>query len=230
MAKTQTMFASGPPIEETQEDTTEPDIREEPQDEPSIIEQAPQPIRAAFAKIPRRRGRPPGSRNKPKDTEPLQNVQPNIPEGATGDVSSPAARKRARRKAQADEPVTAEQLADVISMAHTLAEGMIGPGAHINPEDAKKIAIAAVPVLDDWGVAVAGKVVHLVALVAAITVVEVPIGMRIMQTMAEQARINREGRGQMVMTAATPTPQAPVVNPQASEVAAMTGVEVGLPL
>lgn len=210
-------------------------------DEADITFIDPSPLSAEESASPqptptpiRRRGRPPGSRNKPRD---LSDVEPAAPKNApVADVAfaeeSPLPRRGGRRPRKQASNITPDQIADIITMAHTMGEAMVGPEAHIDPVAARRMADAMVPVMDDFGVQVAGKIVHVAVLIAAIVTIEGPIAYNVLQ--AQQRKVaQRAAPGTARMAAPS---SAPGTNGQAAPqpdiariIAQQTGLEVGAP-
>ena len=188
---------------------------------------------AALESTKRPPGRPFGSKNVPK---PLADTVPAGPKPASIDVPDtqlPRRRGRAlgsrNRKPEAN--VTSEQLADMIIMGHTLAASMISPAAGISEKDAKKIGDAMIPVMEDFGIVVVGKVVHILALLAVIVVVEAPIVIGVVTSAQQQALARRSGQNLVTntvreepMSSTTPGPASSV-----SFVSQQLGVETGAP-
>ena len=184
----------------------------------------------------RRRGRPPGSRNKPQnlsDVAPAAPKNASLPEAAFVEDSLP---RRGRRPRKPVNNLTPDQIADIILMAHTMGVTMIGPEAAIDPVAARRMADAMVPVMDDFGVQVAGKVVHVVVLVAALVAIEGPIALNVLQ--AQQRKAAQRVPGTMRTPAVAPSSAPGASNGQTSAaptpdiariIAAQTGLEVGAP-
>ena len=181
---------------------------------------------------PARRGRPPGSRNRPKDgSEPGPRdvgIDPEISETA-----STGTRRRRTTRPSASSPITPKQVADLMVSSHLMAAALVGPAAMITPEQGQQIGDALVPVLEDWGVVVASKALHIVMLVAALAMVEGPVAVNVMTSMRERAKAAAAQRGSMTASG----PAQPMVvnnngNGQAYDAAAVAralGVELGQP-
>lgn len=182
---------------------------------------------------PARRGRPPGSRNKPKDgSEPGPRdvgIDPEISETA-----STGARRRRTSTRSASSPVTPKQVADLMVSSHLMAAALVGPAAMITPEQGQQIGDALVPVLEDYGVVVASKVLHLVMLLAAVAMVEGPVAINVMTSMRERAKAAAAQRGSMTATGPVQQPTGASNNGNtqvydAAAVARALGVELGQP-
>ena len=187
------------------------------------LEQAAADAQEAVASLPKRRGRPPGSRNRVTGAEP-KNVEPLGPE--------PKRRGRppgsGRGKAVS---VTPDDVSDVLMFTHEMLAAFLGPSARITEEQAKRIADRAVPVAEDFGVVVVGKVAHIALLLAAIVSVEAPVAIGVMLQAQAQAQARKSGQMTVnapasggVATAPT-SPIAPGVDIDA--LSKMTGIAVG---
>ena len=166
---------------------------------------------------PRRRGRPPGSKNRPKDVQP-------------GDAAFAEDLPTRRRGRPPGQKLTPKQVADLALMAHTLAAGSLGPSVAISEEQAEALGDAIVPVLEDFGVRVASKVVHIVVLVTTLVMVEGPILVNVARD--TQKRV-AEQRVQAQTNASIPRPaasngQVPTLQSPA-DIAQWRGIEVGAP-
>lgn len=178
-----------------------------------IVSRAP-----ASEDAPRRRGRPPGSKNRPKDVQP----------GDAAFADDLPVRRRGRPPGQ---KLTPKQVSDLALMAHTLAAQSLGPSAAISEEQAEALGEAIVPVLEDFGVRVASKVVHLVVLVTTLAMVEGPVLVGVARD--AQARVTQQ-RVQAQTNASVPRP--PASNGQVApnlqspvDIAQWRGIEVGAP-
>lgn len=186
------------------------------------------------APAPRRRGRPPGSRNKPKNVG-----VPQYDEGTT----LPTRGTRTRRPRV--QKLTPKQVADLALMGHQMAAASLGPKAAISEEQAEALGEAIVPVLEDYGVVLASKVVHLVVLITTLVMVEGPVVMGVMNDMQRQAQERKqaaqmgrvlqlhptEPEREAKVEAPRPWPPEPVITDRrfVDTVARYSGVEVGSP-
>lgn len=176
---------------------------------------------------PKRRGRPPGSKNKPKDIPTPEYVADEI-----GSATLPQ-RRRGRRPV---EKLTPKQVADMVKMAHALAAANLGPKANISDTEAEALGEAIVPVLEDYGVRVASKIIHIVVLATTVAMVEGPVVLGIAKDMTER---NRNAQAEAHMRTLTAVPNTPNKEPEqkpwppepiyTERVAQLSGVEVGAP-
>lgn len=162
-----------------------------------------------------RRGRPRGSTNAPKNV------------GLPDDISNPLPKRgpgsRGPRKSTAT-ALTKDQLSRLIFGTHEAAGAAISPAAKIDKEQADAIAEVMLPVFEDFGLVVAGKVAHLIMLVAVIGMVEVPVAMAVATEARNQMLAARNNTQHMNIGA----PAAlSVVTPQ--DISRIVGVEAGAP-
>lgn len=145
--------------------------------------------------------------------------------------------RRARSKASAPAPVslptgatptgqttqlTGEHVASLLKMTHAIGATVLGPTFSIPDESAKAIGDAALPVLEDFGIAVASRAVHLMMLVSTVAMIEGPIILTTMESMRRKAQMERGGYSAMAMGSDTMTEED-----IAAAVSAATGVVVG---
>jgi hypothetical protein len=182
---------------------------------------------------------------RPRKTPPV--VDPNAPLNVPVDpdiahsAPTPGSRRRRSTKAPAQPvvPVTAAQVSNLLVSSHDMASIFLGAGVKITKEQGDMIGEALIPVLDDWGVVVAGKLVHLLVLVAAISMVEGSVAIRVISEAQTAAKARRSGTTTQRGPAQTPEEQAaspfgapvsylqPDYDPEA--VARELGIEVGGP-
>ena len=159
----------------------------------------------------RRRGRPPGSTNAPKNV------------GLPDDISNPLPKRGpGRPRKSTANPLTKDQLSRLIFGTHEAAGAAISPAAKIDKEQADAIAEAMLPVFEDFGLVVAGKVAHLIMLIAVVGMVEVPVAIAV----ATDARTKMLEARNRTHTIGAPAVLA-TVTPY--DIARQVGVEVGAP-
>ena len=187
------------------------------------LEQAAAEAQEAVAALPKRRGRPPGSKNRVTGAEP-KNVEPFGPEPQT-------TRRRGRPPGSRSKPVsvTPDDVSDALMFTHEMLAAFLGPEARITEDQARRIADRAVPVAEDFGVVVVGKVAHIVLLVAAIVSVEAPVAIGVVLKAQAQAQARKSGQitlnAPTAPTASPASPIAPGVDIEA--LSRMTGIAVG---
>lgn len=146
------------------------------------------------------------------------------------DTDSLPVRRGRPRKVDPNKPVppSQQEIANLLTMAHIVGSTVMGPEFMITKEQSDAIAKAAVPVIEDFGVAVAGKALHLLTLGAAIITIEGPILMKTVESMQRRANSQRDAHmvvgGVPMQETAPPTPIRPDF---ADTISAMTGVAVG---
>lgn len=127
------------------------------------------------------------------------------------------------------EPISKASLADIIVGAHGAAEVFISPKAGISRPDAERIADAMAPVVADYGIVLAAKVVHLIALMAVVVAVEGPIAANVIMDMQDKAKA---ARARQVNSTNPPIGMAAgSVNatPEPVSISRILGVEAGPP-
>lgn len=167
---------------------------------------------------------------------------PKAPKDANVADYEPRSPSRRRRSGGSAEPVSlptatpstttalnGDHVAALLTMVHTVGSTVLGPSFSIPPESAKAIGDAALPVLEDFGVAVASRAVHLLMLVATITMVEGPIVLTVVNDMKMRAEMQRSGLSTMTMSGAPfgTQRQEPTQDDIASAISMATGVMVG---
>ena len=195
---------------------------------PQTLSEAAAQAQAAVESLPRRRpGRPRGSRVIDGKVVAPTNVDVNMPEG-TGSRRRAGTRKRS-------EPVSPQDIVDVLLFGHDAASMILGPAAKMSEEDAKKIAARAAVVAEDFGIEVAGRIAHVVLLLAATVSIEAPIIFRVM--LAQQAAAAARRSGQTTFTGGVvqePTAEVPVVKSTGgsvdpNEISRILGIATGSP-
>lgn len=176
--------------------------------------------------------------NFPTEPTPIRTRKPRsdagVPRGPRNvpiDVAGEGLPVRGRRTRKATaEPISKKSLADIIEGAHKTAGVMISDKAGIKREDAERIADAMAPVIEDYGIVLASKVVHLVALAAVVVAVEGPIVASVIMDQQDKARIARERRNQTTIEGiATAPPSSNGTATRPVDLASILGVEAGGP-
>jgi hypothetical protein len=91
------------------------------------------------------------------------------------DAALPRRTRRTAGRVPQAEPLKKEDISRLLTGAHSAAGAILGPKAKITKEQADEIAGAFVPVAEDFGIAVASKIVHIILLVAVVASVEGPV-------------------------------------------------------
>lgn len=176
---------------------------------------------------------PPPPRNSPRD------ATPKAPKEAIPASYEAATPRRRRRSSGGNDSATTigipaatpaiptslgpEHIASLLQMAHAVGSTVLGPSFLLDKQSAEAIGAAAIPVLDDFGVVVAGKIVHVMMLVATVGMIEGPIFAGVWLEMRRRAEARMPGA--TAMTAGAPVRQA---EPSFADlVSAATGVQVG---
>jgi len=92
-----------------------------------------------------------------------------------------------------------EHVASLLKMTHAVGATVLGPAFSISDESARAIGDAALPVLEDFGVAVASRAVHLLMLVSTVAMIEGPIMLTVYADMKARAESQRSGFSTMAM-------------------------------
>ena len=163
-----------------------------------------------------------------------RNARPQAPREASVTDAEPEPRVRRRRggRATTGEPVVSaaprqslesKHIAGLLQMTHAVGSTVLGPSFTITEEQATAIGEAALPVLEDFGIQMASRAVHLMALLATVGMIEGPIMLNVWMDMKERAERQRSGTSTMsVGSPGRPTPLT-----DAEVIAQMTGVQVG---
>lgn len=120
--------------------------------------------------------------------------------------------------------LTGEHVASLLEMTHAIGATVLGPAFSIPHESAVKIGEAAMPVLEDFGVQVASRAVHLLMLVSTVFMIEGPIMAGVWMEM--QARAQRERTGMSTMAVQGGKYKEADVS-QADLISQYTGVQIG---
>lgn len=124
--------------------------------------------------------------------------------------------------------LTGEHVASLLKMTHAIGATVLGPSFAIPDESARAIGDAALPVLEDFGVAMASRAVHLMMLVSTVAMIEGPILLTVFNDMKTRAQINRTGLSAMAMGgSAGPHNQYQDDEAIARAISMATGVQVG---
>lgn len=177
---------------------------------------------------------PPRPRVSPRQAEPKAPKAADVP-----DYEPASTTRRRRRAGGSGEPValpsagpstktelTGEHVASLIKMTHAVGSTVLGPAFSISDESAKAIGDAAMPVLEDFGVQVASRAVHLLMLVSTVAMIEGPIMMTVYMDMRARAEMQRSGLSTMTMSTGGKYQEASP-NDIASAISQATGVMVG---
>lgn len=131
----------------------------------------------------------------------------------------------------APEPLKKEDISKLLVGAHAAAGAVLSPKARISKEDADQIAAAFVPVAEDFGIAVASKIVHVILLVATVAAVEGPIAWEVMIDMQEKRRAARARNVTQVVGGIAPTETGARTNNSSDGTKISPfGTEIGTPL
>lgn len=163
-----------------------------------------------------------------------RNARPVAPReaGVTDAEPEPRVRRRRGGRATTGEPVVSaaprqslesKHIAGLLQMTHAVGSTVLGPSFTITEEQATAIGEAAIPVLEDFGIQMASRAVHLMALLATVGMIEGPIMLNVWMDMKERAE--RQRSGVSTMTVGSPVKPAPLTD--AEVIAQMTGVQVG---
>ncbi len=147
--------------------------------------------------------RPAGRRRRPQ----AASSAPQLPTGGGGPSTT---------------ALNGEHVAALLKMTHAVGATVLGPAFAISDESARAIGDAALPVLEDFGVAVASRAVHLLMLVSTVAMIEGPIMLTVYADMKNRAEMQRAGLSTMAMS------QGPATTTDiASAISQATGVMVG---
>lgn len=182
---------------------------------------------------------PPPPRQSPKAATPKAPKPANVVDYEP--VSS--SRRRRRTGGSSSEPValptssgsnysttalTGEHVASIIKMTHAIGSTVLGPAFTIDDDSAKMIGDAAMPVLEDFGVQVASRAVHMLMLVSTVAMIEGPIMMGVWLEMKSRAEAQRLGVSTMEVQGNGKGYREAVANDAlAQQIAMATGVMVG---